>query len=103
MDTVTSKSLGVDTETSKSPGVDTATARHGYSDALFLLHRILHQKVRNVENVYGKICAFVLVSIFNHKISNHKHQILTHKLDSAGMKANQLKVFAKNEKKIVLE
>ena len=43
--------------------MDTATARHGYSDASFLLHRILHQKVRNVENLHGKICAFVLVSI----------------------------------------
>ena len=56
-----SKSLGMDTVTSKSPGMDTATARRGYSDASFLLHRILHQKVRNVENLRGKIRAFVLV------------------------------------------
>ena len=63
MDTATSKSLGVDTATSKSPGVDTATARCGYSDASFLLHRILHQKVRNVENLCGKIRAFVLVRL----------------------------------------
>ena len=63
MDTETSKSLGVDTETSKSPGVDTATSRRGYSNASFLLHRILHQKVRNVENLHGKIRAFVLVII----------------------------------------
>ena len=41
--------------------MDTSTTRHGYNDALFLLHRILHQKVRNVENLHGKICAFVLV------------------------------------------
>ena len=49
-----SKALGVDTVTAKSPGVHTATARHGYSDASFLLHRILHQKVRNEENLRGK-------------------------------------------------
>ena len=55
------KSPGVDTATAKSPGMDTATARCGYSDASFLLHRILHQKVRNVENLRGKIRAFVLV------------------------------------------
>ena len=61
MDTATSKSLGVDTETSKSPCVDTVTTRHGYSDASFLLHRILHQKVRNVENLCGKIHALGLV------------------------------------------
>lgn len=61
MDTATSKSLGVDTAMSKSLGVDTTTARRGYSDASFLLHRILHKKVRNVENLHGKICAFVLV------------------------------------------
>ena len=61
VDTATSKSLNVDTATAKSPGMDTATARRGYSDAPFLLHRILHQKVRNVENLRGKICAFVLV------------------------------------------
>ena len=30
-------------------------------------------------------------------------QILTHKPDSAGMKANKLNFFAKNEKKLVLE
>ena len=35
--------------------------RHGYSDASFLLHQILHQKLRNVENLRGKIHAFVLV------------------------------------------
>ena len=46
----------------KTPFVDTAMARRGYSDASFLLHRILHQKVRNVENLRGKIRAFVLVS-----------------------------------------
>ena len=61
MDTATSKILGVDTEMSKSPGVDTVMARHGYSDASFLLHRILQQKVRNMENLRGKIRAFVLV------------------------------------------
>ena len=61
MDTATSKSLGVDTAMSKSPGVDTAMARREYSDASFLLHRILHQKVINVENLRGKIRAFVLV------------------------------------------
>ena len=61
MDIATAKSLGVDTATSKSPGVDTATARRGYSDTSFLLHWILHQKVRNVENLCGKIRAFVLV------------------------------------------
>ena len=44
MDTATSKSLGVDTKMSKSPGLDIATARCGYSDASFLLHRILHAK-----------------------------------------------------------
>ena len=63
MDRATSKSLGMDTETFKSPGVDTATARRGYSNASFLLHQILHQKVRNVENLHGKIRAFVLVII----------------------------------------
>ena len=61
MDTATSKALGVDTATAKSPGVDTATARCGYSDASFLLHQILYQKVRNMENLRGKIHAFVLV------------------------------------------
>ena len=58
---MTSKSLGVDTETSKSLDMDIEMARHGYNNASFLLHRILHQKVRNVENLRGKICAFVLV------------------------------------------
>ena len=62
VDTVTAKSPGMDTMTSISLGVDTVMARHGYSDASFLLHRILHQKVRNVENLHGKIRAFVLVS-----------------------------------------
>ena len=61
MDIATSKSLGMDTETSKSPGVDIVMARRGYSDASFLLHQILHQKVRNVENLRGKIHTFVLV------------------------------------------
>ena len=56
-----SKSLGADTVTSKSPDIDTATARRGYSDASFPLHQILYQKVRNVENLRGKIRAFVLV------------------------------------------
>jgi len=45
--------------------VDIATARRGYSDGSFLLHRILHQKVRNVENLRGKIHAFVLVKGFD--------------------------------------
>ena len=61
MDTATSKALGVDIATAKSPVMDTAMARSGYSDASFLLHRILHQKVRNVENLRGKIYSFVLV------------------------------------------
>ena len=61
MDTATSKALGMDTLMDKSPCVDTATARRGYSDASFLLLPILHQKVRNVENLCGKIGAFVLV------------------------------------------
>ena len=61
MDTATSSSLAVDTATDKTPSVDTATARRGYSDASFLLLPILHQKVRNVENLRGKIRAFVLV------------------------------------------
>ena len=61
VDTSTSKSPGMDTATAKSPGVDTATARHGYNNASFLLHRILHQKVRNMENLRGKIRAFVIV------------------------------------------
>ena len=52
----------MDTEMSKSLGVDTVTARRGYSDASFLLHRILHQKVRNVENLRGKIRTSVLVT-----------------------------------------
>ena len=65
MDIATAKSLGVDTATSKSPGVDTATARRGYSDASFLLLPILHQKVRNMENLRGKIRAFVLVFVCN--------------------------------------
>ena len=62
MDTATSKALGVDTTTDKSPCMDTVMARRGYSDALFLLLPILHQKLRNVENLHGKIRAFVLVS-----------------------------------------
>ena len=56
-----SKALGMDTAMAKSPAVDIAMSRHGYSDTSFLLHRILHQKVRNVENLRGKIRAFVLV------------------------------------------
>ena len=59
-----SKALGMDIVMAKSPGVDTTTARCGYSDSSFLLHRILHQKVRNVENLRGKIRAFVLVIVF---------------------------------------
>ena len=62
VDTATATSPGMDIATATSSGVDIATARRGYSDALFLLHRILHQKVRNVENLRGKIRAFVLVS-----------------------------------------
>ena len=62
MDTATSKSLGMDTAMSESPAMDTTTVRHGYNDASFLLHRILHQKVRNMENLHGKIRAFVLVA-----------------------------------------
>ena len=58
-----SKDLGVDTATDKSPCMDTVTARCAYSDASFLLLPILHQKVRNVENLRGKICAFVLVTL----------------------------------------
>ena len=61
VDTTMFKALGVDTATAKSPVVDTVTARRGYSDASFLYHRILHQKVRNIENLRGKIRAFVLV------------------------------------------
>ena len=53
----------MDTSTAKSPGVDTATARRGYSDASFLLLWILYQKVRNMENLHGKISAFVLVKV----------------------------------------
>ena len=68
MDIAMSKSLGMDTETSKSPSVDTVTARRGYNDALFLLHQILHQKVRNVENLRGKIHAFVLVYTWSFSI-----------------------------------
>ena len=45
-----------------NPGVDIVMAKRGYSDSSFLLHRILHQKVRNVENLREKIRAFVLVS-----------------------------------------
>ena len=67
MDTTTSKDLDVDTVMDKSPYVDTVTARRGYSDASFLLLPILHQKVRNVENLRGKIRAFVLVSCGHHK------------------------------------
>ena len=51
----------MDTAMAKSPGVDTAMVRNGYSDTSFLLHRILHQKVRNMENLRGKIRAFVLL------------------------------------------
>ena len=61
MDTATSKALDVDIATDKSPCVDTATIRRGYSDASFLLLPILHQKLRNMENLSGKIHAFVLV------------------------------------------
>ena len=61
VDTATGKSLNVDTATAKSPGVDTSTARRGYSDASFLYIGFYHQKVRNVENLRGKIRAFVLV------------------------------------------
>ena len=61
MDTATSSSLAVDIATDKTPFVDTAMARCGYSDASFLLLPILHQKVRNVENLRGKIHALGLV------------------------------------------
>ena len=73
MDTAMSKALGVDTAMAKSPGVDTAMARRGYSDASFLLHQILQQKVRNVENLHGKIRAFVLVSPPLHLILINSH------------------------------
>ena len=63
VDIATDTSPGVDTATATSSGVDIATARRGYSDASFLLHRILHQKVRNVENLRAKIHAFVLVVV----------------------------------------
>ena len=61
VDIATDTSPGVDTAMATSSGVDIATARRGYSDASSLLHQILHQKVRNVENLRGKICPFVLV------------------------------------------
>ena len=61
VDTSMPKSPSVDTVTAKSPGVDTTTARHGYSDASFLYIGFYHQKVRNMENLRGKICAFVQV------------------------------------------
>ena len=61
VDTATGKSLNMDTATAKSPGMDTMTARRGYSDASFLYIGFYHQKVRNVENLRGKIRAFVLV------------------------------------------
>ena len=63
VDTTTPKSPSVDTATAKSPGVDIATARRGYSDASFLYIGFYHQKVRNVENLRGKIRAFVLVCL----------------------------------------
>lgn len=47
-------------------GVDITTTRRGYSNGSFLLHRILHKKVRNVENFHGKIHAFVLVKGFDY-------------------------------------
>ena len=68
----------MDIATSKSLGVDTATARRGYSDASFPLHRILHQKVRNVENLRGKIRSFVLVGIEDKSI---KTWAKTHSID----------------------
>ena len=80
VDTAMSKSLGMDTTMSKSPGVDTMTSRRGYSDASFLLHRILHQKVRNVENLHGKIRAFVLVSNSNRDDMLYNLRVICFKL-----------------------
>ena len=67
VDTAMGKSLNMDTSTAKSSGVDTATARRGYNDASFLYIGFYHQKVRNVENLCGKIHAFVLVSSTKNK------------------------------------
>ena len=49
VDTTMPKSPSMDTAMAKSPGVDTTTVRRGYSDASFLFHQILQQKVRNME------------------------------------------------------
>ena len=74
----------MDTETSKISGMDIAMSRHGYSDASFLLHRILHQKVRNVEKLHGKIHAFVLVNLQWKQLNFIQEFILfiTHKTSS---------------------
>ena len=65
----------MDTMTDKSPGVDTAMARRGYNDASFLLLPILHQKVRNVENLHGKIRAFVLVALEGLRAREHEYVV----------------------------
>ena len=63
MDTATLKEEGVDIATEKIIIVDTAMSKHRYSNGKFILLPILHQKVWNVENLRGKIHAFVLVAI----------------------------------------
>ena len=61
MDTVTLKEEGIDIVTENITIVNTATSKRRYSDGKFILLPILHQNVWNVENLRGKIHAFVLV------------------------------------------
>ena len=52
---------GIDIATGKTYIVDTAMSKRRYSDGKFISLPILHHKVWNVENLRGKIHAFVLV------------------------------------------
>ena len=65
MDTATLNEEGIDIATEEITNVDTATSKRRYSDGKFILLPILHQKVWNVENLRGKIHAFVLVWEYN--------------------------------------
>ena len=61
VDTTTLKEEVVDIVTEEITDVDRATRKRRYSDGNFIPGTISHQKLGNVENLRGKIHAFVLV------------------------------------------
>ena len=61
VNTMTLNEAVVDIETEEITDVDRATRKRRYNDENFIPGTISHQKLWNVENLRGKIRAFVLV------------------------------------------